>query len=75
MARAMNVSKRVAAGRTIVEKTLSHAKRAERMAEELQASFGDARTPEGKEARDLAKLLTRLGANLKKVHAGFAKAI
>lgn len=75
MARAMNVSKRVTAGKTIVAKTLNHAERAQRMSEELMVSFGENRTPEGKKARDLARTLTRLSENLKRVHGSFAKAI
>jgi hypothetical protein len=74
MARAMNVSKRVTAAKAIMARTVTNAKRAEKMAEELIASFGESRDPEGKVARDLAKALVRLGANLKRVHASFAKA-
>jgi|JI10StandDraft_1071094.scaffolds.fasta_scaffold351847_4 hypothetical protein len=74
MARAMNVSKRVTAAKAIVAKTLTSAQRADRMAEELMTSFGEMRTPEGKEARDLARQLTKLSGNLKKTNAAFAKA-
>lgn len=74
MARAMNVIKRVSAAKAIVTRTATNAKRADKMAEELMTSFGELRTPEGKEARDLARTLTKLSGNLKRVNSAFAKA-
>jgi len=74
MARAMNVSKRVTAAKLIVTRAATNAKRADKMAQELMDSFGNNRDPEGKAARDLARKLTQLSGNLKRVNTAFAKA-
>lgn len=74
MARAMNVSKRVSAAKSIVTRAVTNAKRADKMAQELMDSFGKSRDSEGKEARDLARKLVQLSGNLKVIHTKFAKA-
>lgn len=72
MARAMNVDKRVTAAKQILAKTLSSAEKATKMADELTASFAEDKTPVGKNARAVAKALSRLAAGLTKVHGNSA---
>ncbi len=69
MARAMNVKKRAKALRHIVARTKNHAKRAEKIANDLDRSFAKDETPRGKNARWTARLARQLSQALAKASA------
>lgn len=66
MARAMNVEKRTEALQSILTKTAQHSTKAAKVSEELIKTFDGVRTPEGKEARRLAKEALKLSKALER---------
>ena len=67
MARAMNVGKRVDALRAILAKLGAYSDKAEQFAEELSSSFGEDKTPQGKQARQLARTAHKLAGAIQRV--------
>lgn len=66
MARAMNVDKRKSTLKGLTEKTTQHSAKAKKVGDELIKTFEGVRTPEGKEARRLAKEALKLSKVLER---------